>query len=86
MKTVKKDTKAKGGNFINEVNELAEMYFESGLMVDLFDKFPEIQFIDRTCNVNCNSMPFMEDGFGYGQNVFYSATAQEDSQHMLKII
>lgn len=28
----------------------------------------------------------VEDGFGYGRNVFYSATAQEDSQHILQII
>ena len=50
-------------------------------MCVLFEKFPEILLVDGTYNVNRARMPLycfmIEDGFGNGSNIFYSATAEE---------
>ncbi len=85
-----KDAKAKGGIAVNEDDELAVLYFQSGHMSDMFEKFSEILLIDGTYNVNSLGMPLycfmVEDGFGYGRNVFYAATAEENAPHLLKII
>lgn len=59
-------------------------------MSELFQKFPEILLVDGTYNVNRLRMPLycfmVEDGFVNGRNVFYAATAEEDSTYLLKII
>lgn len=56
-------------------------------MSTLLEKFPEILLVD---NVNRARMPLycfmVEDGFGNGRNVFYSATAEESSANLLHII
>ena len=56
----------------------------------LFEKFPEILLVDGTYNVNRARMPLccfmVEDGFGNGRNVHYSATAEEGSVRLLQII
>ena len=57
-------------------------------MSALFEKFPEILLVDGT--YNRARMPLycfmVEDGFGSGRNVFYSATAEESAMHLLHII
>ena len=59
-------------------------------MSELFVKFPEILLVDGTYNVNQLGLPLycfmVEDGFGNGRNVFYAATAEEDSAHLQLII
>ena len=60
--------KAKSGVFVNENNELPILYFESGHIVELFEKFPEILFIYGTQDTNNVGRPLycfmVEDGFG----------------------
>ena len=59
-------------------------------MAELFNKFPEILFIDGTYNTNKLGMPLtclmVEDGFGHGRNVFYAVTAREDVTHLQTIV
>ena len=61
-------------------------------MTDLFEKFPEIVFIDGTYNVNSHmhGMPLycimVEDGYGHGCVVFYAATTEEDTLHLRKMM
>ena len=85
-----KDSNAKGGITVNENDKVATMSFNSGEMSILFEKFPEILLVDGTYNVNRARMPLycfmVEDGFGNGRNVHYSATAEEGSVHLLQII
>jgi len=85
-----KDANAKGGVTVTENNEIATVSFQTGRMSTLFEKFPEILLIDGTYNVNRAKMPLycfmVEDGFGNGRNIFYSATAEESSVHLLNII
>lgn len=45
---LKNDSQAKGGIVVNEENELAIMYYESGHMAEVFGKFPEIVLVDGT--------------------------------------
>ena len=87
---LKQDLSAKGGVTVNEDDQISIVHFQSGLMSDLFIKFPEILLVDGTYNVNRVGMPLycfmIEDGFGNGRNVFYAATAEEDSAHLQQII
>ena len=87
---LKEDVHAKGGVTVNEDNQLSIVHFQSGQMSELFNKFPEILLVDGTYNVNRLGMPLycfmIEDGFGNGRNVFYAATAEEDSTHLQRII
>ena len=57
-------------------------------MTKLFDRFPEIMFIDGTYNVNGHGMPLycvmVEDG--HGRVVYYAATTEEDTLHLRKIM
>ena len=88
--TLEKDTSAKGGITVNQNNEIAIVSYQSGQMSTLFKKFPEILLVDGTYNVNRARMPLycfmIEDGFGNGRNIFYSATAEESAVHLLHII
>ena len=56
-------------------------------MSELFNKFPEILFIDGTYNTNKLGMPLsclmVEDGFGHGRIVLYAAL-HEKMQHICK--
>ena len=84
------DHGARGGVITDEDDTLAILYFESSHMAELFSKFPEILFVDGTYNTNKLGMPLtclmVEDGFGHGRNVFYAATAQEDTTHLQRIV
>lgn len=66
------------------------LYYQSGHMCQLFEKFPEVLLVDATYNVNKVGMPLyclmVEDGFGNGRVVFYAATAEEDTSHLEKMI
>ena len=57
-------------------------------MVNLFEKFPEIVFIDGTYNVHSHGMPvyciMVEDGYGHGGVVFYAAPTEEDTRKMMQ--
>ena len=59
-------------------------------MTKLFDRFPEIMFINGTYNVNGHGMPLycvmVEDGYGHGRVVYYAATTEEDTLHLRKIM
>ena len=85
---LEKDTGAKGGITVNENNEIATMSYQSGQMSALFEKFPEILLVDGTYNVNRSRMSLycfmVEDGFGSGRNIFYSATAEESAVHLFR--
>ena len=87
---LKVDSKAAGGVVVDENDTLAILFYQSGIMRDMFSKFPEIMFVDGTYNVNKLGMPLyclmVEDGFGHGQNIFYAATAREDAIHLQKIV
>lgn len=67
---IDKDPSASGGIVVNE-DALEILYFQSGLMKQLFQKFPEISLVDATYNVNGVGMPLyclmIEDGFGRGR-------------------
>jgi len=84
------DKGARGGVVVDDSDTLAILYYESSHMAKLFDKFPEILFVDGTYNTNNLGMPLtclmVEDGFGHGRNVFYAATAQEDATHLQRIV
>ena len=45
-------------------------------------------FIDGTYDVNGHGMPLycimVEDGYGHGRAVFYTATTEEDTLHLRK--
>ena len=88
--SLKTDTKAAGGVVVDENDTLTILFYQSGIMRNMFSKFPEIMFIDGTYNVNKLGMPLyclmVEDGYGHGQNVFYAATAREDAIHLQKIV
>ena len=65
-------------------------YYQSGLMMYLFKKFPEIMLIDATYNVNRIGMPLyffmIEEGFGCGRVMYYAATTEEDTSHLCQIV
>ena len=88
--SLKTDTKASGGVVVDENDTLTILFYQSGIMRNIFSKFPEIMFIDGTYNVNKLGMPLyclmVEDGYGHGQNAFYAATAREDAIHLQKIV
>ena len=75
---------------MNEEDSLEVLYYRSGLMKQLFHKFPEILLVDATYNVNGVAMPLyclmVEDGFGNGRVVHYAATTAEDTEHLQKIV
>ena len=67
-----------------DVEEILQLcYIQTSHMINLFEKFPEIVFIDGTYNVNSHGMPLycimVEDGHGHGRVVFYAATTEEDT-------
>ena len=82
------DTSTCGGVVVNE-DTLEVLFYQSGHMKQLFQKFPEILLVDTTDNVNGVGMPLyclmIEDGFGHGRVVQYAATT-EDVEHIRKII
>ena len=84
------DTSSCGGIVINEEDTLEVLFYQSGHMKQLFQKFPEILLIDATYNVNGVGMPLyclmIEDGFGHGRVVQYAATTEEDVEHIRKIV
>ena len=75
---------------MNEEDSLEVLYYRSGLMKQLFHKFPEILLVDATYNVNGVGMPLyclmVEDGFCHGRVVHYAATTAEDTEHLQKIV
>ena len=87
---LQKDSGAKGGVLVNEMNQLSVVYFCSSQMRELFEKFPEIVLIDGTYNVNKVGMPLysfmIEDGYGHGRTAFYAATTEETGQHLSAIV
>ena len=86
---LKKDTSSCGGVVVNEEDTLEMLFYQSGHMKQLFQKFPEILLVDATYNVNGVGMPLyclmIEDGFGHGRVVQYAATTEEDVEHISKI-
>ena len=72
--SLKADTKAAGGVVVDENDTLTIRFYQSGVLRNMFSKFPEIMFIDGTYNVNKLGMPLyclmVENGYGHGQNVF----------------
>ena len=66
----KYDESASTGIVVNEEHILQLCYIQTSHMTDLFEKFPEIVFIDGTYNVNSHGMPLyclmVEDGYGHG--------------------
>ena len=66
------------------------LYFQTGHMRNMYEKFPEILMIGGTYNVNGKGMPLyclmVEDGYGHGQVIFYAATTEEDTLHLQKIM
>ena len=84
------DSNTCGGVVVDEDDTLLILYYQTSQMRKTFKKFPEILFVDGTYNVNKLGMPLyclmVEDGFGHGRNVFYAATAQEDTTHLQKIV
>ena len=83
------DTSSCGGVVVNE-DTLEVLFYQSGHMKQLFQKFPEILLVDATYNVNGVGMPLyclmIEDGFEHGRVVQYAATTEEDVEHIRKII
>ena len=70
------DTSSCGGIVVNEEDTLEVLFYQSGHMKQLFQKFPEILLVDATYNVNGVGMPLyclmIEDGFGHGRVVQYA--------------
>ena len=87
---MQKDRGSKGGVIANEANELTILYYASSHLVCLYEKFPEVVMIDGTYNVNISHMPLysfmIEDGNGHGRTIFYAATTDESTQHLVAII
>ena len=71
------DPQASGGVVVDNEGNLSVLYYRSGLISELFSKFPEIVLVDGTYNVNKAGMTLysfmVEDGFGHGRVVFYAA-------------
>ena len=88
--SLQSDPSAKGGVIMTGDNKLAILYYQSGLMGEWFNKFPEILMIDGTYCVNKAGMPLyalmVEDGHGHHQVVRYAATSSEDSNHINSIL
>ena len=78
------------GVVINEDYTLEVLYFQTGHMRNMYEKFPEILTIDGTYNVNGKGMPLyclmVEDGYGHVRVIFYAATTEEDTLHLQKIM
>ena len=87
---MQKDRVSKGGVIVNEANELSILYYASSHLVCLYEKFPEVVMIDGTYNVNASRMPLysfmIEDGNGHGTTLFYAATTDKSTQHLVAII
>ena len=87
---MQKDRGSKGGVIANEANELSILYYASSHLVRLYEKFPEVVMIDGTYNVNTSHMPLysfmIEDGNGHGRTIFYAATTDESTQHLVAIV
>ena len=83
------DSNASSGVVVDEDDALLIIYYQSSQMRK---KIQEISrnLVCGTYNVNKLGMPLyclmVEDGFRHGRNVFYAATAQEDTTHLQKII
>ena len=64
----KQDESAQTGVVVDEEHMLQLCYIQTSHMINLFEKFPEIVFIDGTYNVNSHGMPLycimIEDGYG----------------------
>ena len=84
------NTSSCGGVVVNEEDTLEVLFYQSGNMKQLFQKFREILLVDATYNVNGVRMPLyclmIEDGFGHGRVVQYAATTEEDVEHMIRKI
>ena len=80
------DLQASGGVVVDNEDNLSVLYYRSGLMSELFSKFPEIVLVDGTYNVNKAGMPLysfmVEDGFGHGRVVFYAAVSEETAEQL----
>ena len=87
---LEQDPLSKGGVVINEDYTLEVLYFQTGHMRNMYEKFPEILMIDGTYNVNGKVLPLyclmVEDGYGHGQVIFDAATTEEDILHLQKIM
>ena len=90
QEALKEDKFARGGVVVDEEHTLEILYFQTGHMRNMFEKFPEILLIDGTYNVNGQGMPLYclmtEDGYGHGRVVFYATTTEEDAIHLRKIL
>ena len=84
------DLQASGGVVVDNEDNLSVLYYRSGLMSELFSKFPEIVLVDGTYNVNKAGMPLysfmVEDGFGHGRGVFYAAVSEETAKQLETVI
>ena len=84
------DPKASGGVVVDDQDNLSVLYFQSGLMSELFRKFPEIVLVDGTYNVNKVGMPLysfmVENGFGHGRVSFYAAVLEESTECLEVIV
>ena len=82
---LEQDSFSKGGVVINEDYTLEVLYFQTGHMRNMYEKFSEILMIDGTYNVNGKGLPLyclmVEDGYGHGQVIFDAATTEEDILH-----
>lgn len=65
------DIEASAGVYVNNKHELEWIYFQTGAMKQMFNKFGEVLMIDSTFNVNSKKIPLFSiittDGFGNGR-------------------
>ena len=84
------DPQASGGVVVDHEDNLSILYYRSGLMSELFNKFPEIVLVDGTYNVNKAGMPLysfmVEDGFGGGRVAFYAAILEESAEVLETVV
>uniref|UniRef100_A0A1X7UAH2 ZSWIM1/3 RNaseH-like domain-containing protein n=1 Tax=Amphimedon queenslandica TaxID=400682 RepID=A0A1X7UAH2_AMPQE len=69
---LEQDSLSRGNVLINEDYTLEVLYFQSGHIRNLYEKFPEIFLVEGTYNVNGIRMPLycllVEDGYADGQS------------------
>ena len=84
------DPQASGGVVVDDEDNLSILYYRSGLMSELFSKFPEVVLVDGTYNVNKAGMPLysfmVEDGFGHGRVAFYAAVSEETAEQLETVV
>ena len=75
---------------VNDNDELRLLFWQTSEMTQVYDKFPEVLFIDGTYCVNSVRMPLyclcVQDGYGHGRVCGYALVADETFQSVYTVL